>query len=398
MAILKILFTLFLLSFSIAEVGRIQFPNGIAFTLNDLLLIILVGYFIGFKLINKSKFPKSYLKRPLLSFIGIAFVSLLINYFNYSLNNLLVSALYLVRFILYVSLYFIVLNFDSNFKRKIPLFLIASGFIAVIFGYVQYLFYPSLKNLFYLGWDEHLYRMFSTFLDPNFAGIFFSLFFIFSLILVEKNIKDKMKLSFYILVSLLSLLSVYLTYSRSGLIMLLVSIFVFLLLKNKKKLIIASFILLILIIFIAPKSFKTEGTNLLRINSSTARVESLEQAIEIYKKHPVFGVGFNAYRYAQNKYVGLNTTYWETTHSGAGTDNSFAFVLATTGIVGFISYIYLIYKIIILSRLKIKKNLYAPVLISILIGLMSSSLFINGLFYVFIIEWVWILIGLTESS
>lgn len=398
MAILKILFSIFILSFPFAEVGRVQFLNGVAFTLNDLILILLVFYFMGFKLVKNSKFPKYFLIKPILGFFVIALVSLLINYFNYSLNNLFVSALYLVRFALYASLYFIVIEFKDEFKRKIPLFLLFSGTITIILGYIQFFFYPSLKNLFYLGWDEHLYRMFSTFLDPNFAGVFFSLFFIYSLTFISKNLKDNKRLLIYSSISLLSLISVYLTYSRSGLIMLLISIFVFLILKNKKKLVFVSIGLLILVVFITPKSFKTEGTNLLRINSSTARVDSLSQALEIFTKHPVLGVGFNAYRYAQNKYVGLNTTYWQTTHSGAGTDNSFAFVLATTGVIGFGAYLYLIYKIFKLAKLRIKKSVYAPILIASLSGLMVSSVFINGLFYVFLLEWIWIFAGLTESS
>lgn len=398
MAILKVLFSLFVLSFPFAEVGRIQFSNGVAVTINDLLLILLVIYFMGFKLVKNSKFPKYFLIKPILGFLVVALLSLLINYFSYSLNNFFVSALYLIRFALYASLYFIVIEFKDEFKRKIPLYLLLSGVITIILGYIQYFFYPSLKNLFYLGWDEHLYRMFSTFLDPNFAGLFFTLFFIFTLSLIEKNLKDNKRLLIYSSISLLSLISVYLTYSRSGLIMLLISILVFLLLKNKKKLVFISISLLILIVFIAPKSFKTEGTNLLRVNSSTARVESLEQAIEIFTKHPLLGVGFNAYRYAQNKYVGLNTTYWQTTHSGAGTDNSFVFVLATTGLIGFGAYLYLIYKIFKLAKLRIKKSVYAPILIASLSGLMVSSLFINGLFYVFLLEWIWIFTGLTESS
>lgn len=396
MGILKILFSLFLLSFPAAEVGRLQFSNGVAITINDILLIVLVLYFLAFKIYKKSKWKNYYLKKPILIFIIVGLLSLLINFFNYSFNNIIVSSLYLFRFVLYLSLYFIVIEFSNNYKKKIPLLLLLSGSMVVLLGFIQYFFYPSLKNLFYLGWDEHLYRMFSTFLDPNFAGVFFSLFFIYSLIFINKSIKNNKNLLFYSFISVFALISVYLTYSRSGLIMLLVSVLVYLLLKNKRKLVLSVVLVLILVIFIVPKSFKTEGTNLLRINSSTARIESFEQALEIFKNHPVLGVGFNAYRYAQNKYVGLNTTYWQTTHSGAGTDNSFAFILSTTGIIGFISYIYLLYKVLILA--KIKKNVFAPVLLAIIPGLMVSSLFINALFYVLILEWVWILIGLTESS
>ena len=31
--------------------------------------------------------------------------------------------------------------------------------------------YPDLRNLWYLGWDPHYYRVFATLLDPNYVGI-----------------------------------------------------------------------------------------------------------------------------------------------------------------------------------------------------------------------------------
>ena len=57
--------------------------------------------------------------------------------------------------------------------------MLISGSLIVLLGFIQLMFYPALRNLYYLGWDEHLYRMFSTFLDPNFAGAFFVLFTLF---------------------------------------------------------------------------------------------------------------------------------------------------------------------------------------------------------------------------
>ncbi len=400
MGLLKLLFTLFIFLFPIAEVGRIQFKNGVAFTINDLLLGLLVVCWAVYRFFIIKKPLKFYLQKPILLFITIAFLSLAVNFLNLTVNNFIVSSLYLVRFVFYLSLYFIVKEFDLIFKKKIPFLLIFSGILTVALGYIQYFFYPSLRNLFYLGWDEHLYRMFSTFLDPNFAGIFFAIFFIYLLGFIKETInkKDNLKLLGFSALSLITLVAVYLTYSRSAFITLIVAVTTYLILSGKKRLIFVVLGLLVLIIFLAPKSFKTEGTNFLRINSSTARVSSIEQGIQIFKKSPVLGVGFNAYRYAQNKYSGLNNSYWQITHSGAGTDNSFIFLLATTGIVGLASFLYLLYKIFALSGRNIEKNKYGVVLFSSLLGLIAGSIFINSLFYVLLLEWVWILAGLTENS
>ena len=50
MGILKILFVLFILAFPIAEVGRVQFPNGVAISLNDILLGLVIVSWIAFRI------------------------------------------------------------------------------------------------------------------------------------------------------------------------------------------------------------------------------------------------------------------------------------------------------------------------------------------------------------
>ena len=399
MGLLKSLFFLFLISFPVAEIGKLQFKNGIGISINDIFLFLLIFSWIFFKLRFKKE-RKYFLKKPILIFVSVSAVSLILNFYNLTLETFSISFLYLARFIAYVSLYFITKEFDSNTKNKISILLLFSGFITVLIGYVQYFYYPNLGNLIYLGWDEHLYRMFSSFLDPNFAGIFFVIYFIYTLVFVKNYLirRNIYKLILVTLLSIFTLLAVYLTYSRSALIMLFISIITFLILSKKSKLIFIVVLILSLLIFVAPKSFKTEGTNLLRTVSSEARITSMKYGLYIFEKNPIFGVGFNAYRYAQNKYLGLNNIYWQTTHAGAGTDNSFIFVLATTGVIGFTAYLYLILNILNLSKINLTKNRYAAVLFSSLFGLLISSIFINSFFYVFILEWIFILAALTENN
>lgn len=399
MGLLKIIFFIFILLFPVAEIGKLQFNNGVSASVNDVLLVILIFTWIIYKF-KSPRIKNSLLKKPILIFIGICIFSLILNINNLTIEKFFVSFLYLLRFALYACLYFIIREFDVITKKKISLLLLFSGFITVLIGYIQFIYYPSLKNFFYLGWDEHLYRMFSSFLDPNFAGVFFVIYFIYSLMFIKDYFKKRKiyKLIFVSFISISTLFAVYLTYSRSALIMLFVCIITYLILVKKKRLILISILFLMSMIFVSPKSFQTEGTNLLRVVSSEARLTSMKHGFYIFEKNPVFGVGFNAYRYAQNKYLGLNNTIWKTTHSGAGTDNSFIFVLVTTGIVGFIAYLYLLYKIFNIASINIKKNKYAVVLLSSLAGLMVGSMFINSLFYVFILEWIFILTALTESS
>jgi O-antigen ligase len=399
MRLLKLIFIVFVLAFPIAEVGRIQLSNGIAISLNDVLLLAVIFVWTLGHILQKRKFVPGKLFKPVVIFSLIGLISLLINLPNLGINNLLISSLYLLRWVAYALIYVIVSEFEPKFKHKVSYLLLVSGSLIVALGYIQFFFYPSLRNLYYLGWDEHLYRMFSSFLDPNFAGAFFALFFLFSLSFVFKHLqkKETYKILIVSVIAIASLIAVYLTYSRSALLMLISGVVTYLIIRKQKKLILVAMIGLIAIIFIVPKSFTTEGTNLLRFASSNERISSLQTGIKIFQKSPILGVGFNAYRYAQYK-IGMNGNYWQVTHSGGGTDNGFLFVLTTTGVVGLVAFVYLLLNIFSLAKKNFKNNIFAVMLFSGLVGLILNGLFINSLFYVLILEWIWIIASFTENT
>jgi O-antigen ligase len=399
MGILKALFIILILMFPVAEIGKFQLGGGFSPSLNDILMSVTFFYWLIYHLINKKKIAKSELDKPLIIFILVLVLSLVINIKNLNTISFLISASYLLRFVMYVSIFYIIKDFDKQFRKIIPGLMFVSGTIITVFGYIQFFLYPSLKNLFYLGWDEHLYRMFSSFLDPNFAGTYFVIFFIF-LLGITYNFFKKQRIKDAVVISIIDFFvffAVYLTYSRSALIMLILSTAVFLLIIKKFKLIFISAFLLLMVVFIIPKSFQTEGTNLLRTFSSEQRITSFATGVKILQANPILGVGFDAYRYAQNKY-GLTDAKWQTTHSGAGTDNSFLFITVTTGIIGLGAFLYLIFGLFKLSNNYRNKNIYSLILISVLAGLIFNSFFINSLFYVYVLEMIWILSSLTESK
>lgn len=385
MRLIKIVFILSLTSFIFGEIIRIPIV-GVEIKFLDLSVLILFTYWVLYsvkrKRISKIVYP------PAVIFACVGLASLLLNTKFLNLSEFFVSLLYLIRWISYVGLFYIVLNFDKNFKDKLKDILVILGFVVVIVGYVQLTFYQNLRNLFYLGWDEHLYRMFSVFLDPNFAGAFFVLFFLFLLNLIFENLKDTKKLLIYSIISILTFFAILLTYSRSAFIMLLAGVCLFLILK-KKPLVIGLVVLgLVLTTLILPRAYQTEGTNFLRLASSEARIASARQAADIFTQNPVFGVGFNALRYAKQKYGYGPTSF---SHADAGTDNSFLFVLVTTGVVGFISFISMWFKIL-------KENKNSALILSSIAALFIGSLFVNSLFYSLIMYWIWIILGLRENG
>lgn len=386
MDLLKKIFILTLFFFPLGELVRINLSNGLAVKPLDVGVGLVVILWAVFKFIKKEKVKQVHIFIPIILFALSGFFSLITSSLHLSAQEFLVSFSYLLRWTAYAGIFFVVSDFDKNFKKKISKLLIIVGSLVVGFGYLQYFFYSSLKNLFYLGWDEHMYRMFSVFLDPNFAGVFFVLFFLF---LINFFLEKKSVLIG--LFSILTLGAVFLTFSRSALIMLIVSSSLFFILKNRKKWIVLLFGIILLVIVVSSKYFNIENINLFRIVSSEARIKTAEKAIEIIKRNPILGVGFNAYRYAKLDQVSRTDSSKLVSHADAGVDNSFLFVIATTGMIGFLIYAYLWLKIV-----ENQKN--NALSVACIAGVFVSSLFINSLFYAHIMFWLWIIIGLRENT
>ncbi len=378
----KILIGIVLVAFVLGEVARVQFPNGIAIKALDIAVCL---FALSSIVMFKGRIKRPRLTKPILIFSSAALLSLALNFTNLKTDELLVSFLYLLRWVIYAGVYFIVSNFDKNFKNKVPNMLVTVGGVMLSVGFFQYLWYPNLRNLYYLGWDEHLYRMFSTFLDPNFAGAFFVLYFLFVL---DTFLKKRNKWLIILLTA--TFLGIILTFSRSAYLMLFAGSLTYLLFKGKKKLILGFVFLFVLAVsLLSMVGLKSEGTNLLRTASGAARIATAKDAMFIFKENPIFGVGFNAYQFASERY-GFSKQSKYPDHAASGTDNSFLFILATTGLVGLGTYLYLLFKII-------SKSKKSAVIVSSFIALIFGSLFINSLFYTFIMLWMWILVGLSED-
>jgi O-antigen ligase len=179
-----------------------------------------------------------------------------------------------------------------------------------------------------------------------------------------------------------------LTYSRSSYLAYLVGISVVAWIKKSPKLFLAAFLLGVLTILILPRPSGSEGVRLEREESAWARVDNWKQSLTIWVKHPVFGVGFNTYRYAQKKERFLEDD-WQENHAGAGADSSLLFVLATTGLLGFLSYGFLGWQMLKLKSLVVKASL---------IALLIHSFFLNSLFYPWVMLWFWSLDALGENQ
>lgn len=380
------------LSFLFGQFARIQLEGGVSITLLDCAVATFsVLSFARLLLRGRLRDIQSFrLFKPFILFIGACALSLLFNIATLSAQEIGVASLYLLRLVIYTSTAFFIPFFSKQQKILLMRCLAISVAITVGIGFLQFLYYPSLRNLYYLEWDDHLYRLFSVYLDPNFAGVIFSCLCMYLLgITIQVVVKDRKRGLFFGALTVLSVLAVFLTYSRTGMIALCIGTVVLLLMKGYKKFLVVCLIFFALLLVLTA-DLKVEGLNPLRTVSTNARIESMRIATAIFQQNPVFGVGFNAYRYAQHRYGFRPDDRWRTSHADAGTDNSFLFVLATTGVIGFTCYLYFWYTYLRTAFIASKKGkgTLATVVFATGIAVLASSFFLNTLFYPFILVWV----------
>lgn len=384
------------LAFALGQVVRIQLGT-VGVTALDIVvgvisLVVLADYFWR----SKSVLKFGDISKYILLFLLSGVVSLIFFSHNLSSSEFGVSILYPIRLVLYLGIYFWVKRFSAD-ERKVALYcLTGAGVFILLAGCLQYFYYPYLRNLYYLGWDDHLYRLFSVFLDPNFAGAFFVLYLLF-IIDIFKVAKTKIWQVTYFCIAALSVIAIFLTHSRTGLIMLIVGAAVYLLSYSTKKIAmictIGFFILLII-----TSNTNIEGLNPFRMASTQARIDSMQNAVKIIARYPVFGVGFNSYRYAQIQMGFRQENILYPSHADAGTDNSYLFVLATTGIVGGVFFFLASFRSVRNLKELAQKNYFpARSLFAGLAAVLVGSFFLNIIFYPMILLWLILQAGLIRS-
>jgi len=380
--IITVLIYFLFITFPFAQLTRLNFFNPpVKLYLHDLIISALIITYIFYHFANKKNYTWPVLTKPLLIFSGFAFLSLIIAIPKYQFEQIFISSLYLIRWLSYSSLYFIFSTKKIRSQLKISLanLLIYVSLASAGLGIIQYLFLPDTRFLKFSGWDDHYYRLIAGFADPGFSAIIFLL----GLILILNKFKKNLKNILYIILLTISLL---LTYSRSAYLALLFALFTLSIIKKNYKVIIISSLIVLISLPLLPRP-GGDGVKLERVFSIFNRVDNFKQGIDIFRQSPVFGIGFNTLRYQKQK-LGFTSEDWQTSHSASGLDSSLLLVLATTGILGFTAYLYLLKNIWQISNLT-KISLSA---------LLIHSLFNNSLFYPWVLIWLWSISSLKENN
>lgn len=383
---MNILIWAFFLSLPLGQLGALPIYPGVTLYVHDLILIVLLT--IGFIQAKNLKIPG--LIKPITFFIVAGVASLVVNGVRFPPLELAAASLYLVRWGLYSLLYMYIAQKEIKmdiWKKGLWL----SGVLMTVVGVSQFIFYPNLRNLFYLGWDPYYFRLFSTFLDPNFTG----LILLFS-ILLSLNFKKLLQKKVYIILISVQAIAFILTFSRSSYLAALGAALTYSILKKNWRPLVVLAILMGTFILI-PKP-ELEALRFNRTDSSIGRIKSWGKGVALVKNAPLLGNGFNTLRF-----IDKTTARDELARSkaAAGIDNSFLFIWATTGIVGLMAYLWLLWKIITLalSLLRFKKSpALGIVLICTVSAAITHSLFSNSLFYPWVMIWLWVLVGISELS
>lgn len=297
-------------------------------------------------------------------------LSFVLSLSDYSLVSNAVALLYLVRIALYVLLGVYLHTLYNRKKTVVKGVERLLGFFSIgllLFSVVQYFFFSDFWGLYAYGWDPHLYRMSATYIDVYVAAAIYG---IFSLYWYRKQ---------KLVLSLLFMTCLVFTFSRSAYVSFILSVLVFFLLQKKWKELSAVLIIFVLFVVLVPKPFG-EGVSLLRTASVNSRMRDYQMGITIAQKKPILGYGYNRIRYAKEKLDLAKID--DRSHAVSSFHSSFLIILVTTGIVGFVLSLFLLFQY----------GMHNRAFMPILLYICSMSLFDNVLLHAFVLLPV-ILIG-----
>lgn len=319
-----------------------------------LLDIVCFLVFITFALgDNFNKYKNSLLLKSLNVFWFSLLISILYALWQHELSSPTTNLFYYLRVLAYPFLAFSYFVHNSDDLKKLSTL---SATIFVGLAVTQYLLLPDLRVFKNLGFDDHYYRLAGTLVDPNFTGAILATFAI--ILLVAKKYYATLVLVF----------SLALTFSRASYLAFVATMIP--LVANKKFLKLLWLVpLLALAVYFSPKPFG-EGVNLFRTYSIFSRVQSINNGVQLFLERPITGQG-----------LGMLTN---TNGDKVSIDNSYVYLLASSGLLGLVSYMSVLFAVIKST----KKGTYL-----LLLPILFHSLFNNSFFYIWIMSLFWILVG-----
>ncbi len=393
---MKILISLLLFSSIVAEIFRVRIITSNWISLVDIFLIICFITWVSWFLFKWKKIYFFKWFYFLLIFLILWLISLIINIWDLSLNiwESFSSLFYLLRYVFASFLALIVYNLKDFEKSFILKSLFLSSFIILMIWFLQMKFFWDFDamNMEDKGWDPHIWRMLSTWFDPNFLWWYFVFVLsiwtwkFFDLI----NTKWNKNYQFLLLILITGLLIwTILTFSRSALLALFVS-WLILGFFLSRKLLIVWFILMLISLSL---SWRMQERVMSWIESAKAivnsdqhaldptarlRVQSWKTWIQIYKENPVIWIWFNTLKFVQSKKWSFVKD-----HASSWIDSSIITIMAMTWSIWLLFFISFIFSLLgnTLKMFYKSRNGYSIWLFAWISSLLVNSIFVNSLFF-----------------
>jgi O-antigen ligase len=330
--------------------------------------------------------------------VGAVSAVLAVPRFGLTASELAFSLAYLVRWLVYFALYVLAVN--TLRRSDVPTVVRTLERVILVFasfGIVQSAFLPGFAQLvypdaeLYIDWDPQGHRLVSTFLDPNFAGMFV----VIGLLLAVARQSCGVAVGRLHLAVLA--VALVLTASRSSILAALVGGAVVVgvagLTRRVVRIVLALSVLL-LAALPALLDFARSYGKLSVDASAVSRVVSWLRALELLGDNPVLGVGFNTYGFVQRAYG---------YEAGRGAfsfslDGGLLFIAVMTGAVGLLVYLAVLRAIAARARGVWRAPWAAPeeravavAAVATMAAVVIHSLFVNSLLHPFILEPLWIL-------
>lgn len=350
---------------------------------SDIANVVVIGYALALK--ARVTHAKKLSLLSITPFLLWSLFVLLLHIDELPSSALLISLSYWVRLAVTLALlpaFSIIFQHKNNKSLFRPLILFLNISL-VMLGALQLLLYPSLQGISG-GWDPHMFRMVSTWLDPNFFGAFLAILLPYAVIAAGNSGKRRVATAIGLLFATL------LTQSRSAFIAIfLAAIFcgiLYLLQARiapviKKLLPIGISIVVVCIAFVVTLLGDRAANLFMHDPTVSIRGDAYKTVWRNLVEPNIFlGIGYNAYQFAA-KDAWLIADF--SAHSRAGSDSSILTLLVTTGLIGTALFLFPILTAAAfhLRRYLQTQNKYSLCFLFTTIVLLVQSQFTNSLLY-----------------
>ncbi|MBI4022518.1 MAG: O-antigen ligase family protein [Candidatus Andersenbacteria bacterium] len=320
-----------------------------------------------------------------------------------------IAAAYWLRLISHLLLLpaLLVLLTDATCAAIVRHGMVAVTIFLSVGGIVQLLILPDLSVLNPAsGWDPHTRRLVSSWLDPNFLGIFYALMlpYLVSRLKLRAAAAAQWHNIWLLLAISLSGASLILTQSRSALLALAAAIGIFsplllvrFILPARRVAAVSASLLIIGSFSFGGYVLRERLAGLVQFDDTVAlRARALQTIWPLAAEHAWLGVGYNAFQFAAQR-AGLISRF--TIHSRAGADNSLLTLWVTTGLPGLILFLLpLAVSAQFLLRDAVRSHSQSAGALISLTALLIHSQFVNSLLYAHLLITLAIILALALTA